>query len=166
MRAYGLSVAKLQKNEVFVFGSNWDGKRGGFHGAGAAGFASFGVSGNRWREFDYDRKPNGWQGKWNVKGVGEGLQAGTEGTSYALPIVTRPGAKRSLTHQQIVENIRKMYVCASANPGLRFLVAGSKMGSQPLCGYTHDEICSMYVEAGPIPSNVFFSDSYAASVSE
>lgn len=160
MRAYGLAVTKLQKDEVFVFGSNL----GGFHGAGAAGFASFGVPGNRWREFGYDRKPNGWQGKWNVKGVKEGLQTGTEGTSYALPTVIRPGAKRSLTRQQIVENIRKMYVCAGMNPGFKFLVAGSKDGSQPLCGYTHDELCGMYVEAGPIPENVFFSDSYAAAV--
>jgi hypothetical protein len=63
----------------------------GFHGSGAAGFASFGESGNVWRKYDYDKKPVGWKGQWNVKGVAEGLQAGTKGRSYALPTVGFPG---------------------------------------------------------------------------
>ena len=153
---YGEAVTELKPNEVFVFGSN----KNGFHGAGAAGFASFGVTGNRWRYFDYDKKPNGWKGKWNVKGQGEGLQEGTEGKSYALPTVTRAGLKRSLTREQIVENIRTMYLVAKFNHRLRFLVAGSVDG-EPLCGYSHQELCSMYLEAGPVPENVVFSGSYS-----
>jgi hypothetical protein len=159
--SYGESVSSLKPNEVFVFGSNWDGKKGGFHGAGAAGFASFGVSGNRWRDYDYANKPDGWKGKWNVKGRGEGMQEGTEGKSYALPTVTRAGAKQSLTRDQIIANIQMMYQVARFNHSLRFLVAGSSAkGGTPLCGYSHEELCEMYREAGVVPENVIFSDSY------
>lgn len=45
-RYYG-NIVKLQENDVFVMGTN----EKGFHGAGAAGYASFGISGNVWRKF-------------------------------------------------------------------------------------------------------------------
>jgi len=159
MDSYGESVTELKPNDVFVFGSNLD----GFSGAGAAGFASFGRPGNIWRQEGYAAKPNGWKGKWNVKGVGEGLQEGREGTSYALPTVTRAGAKRSRTPEQIVISIKKMYATAEQSPDKRFLIAGSTTG-RLLNGYSHDEMVTMYAEAGPIPSNVVFSTSYAVLV--
>jgi len=152
---YGECISELKPNEVMVFGANLS----GFHGAGSAGFASFGVPGNRWREFDYANKPKGWKGKWNVKGQGEGLQEGTEGKSYALPTVWKAGQKRSLSREEIVGNIRRMYACAKAHPQWRFLVAGSTSG-RLLCGYSHEELCAMYRVAGPIPDNVVFSVSY------
>ena len=161
-KSYGEQVAKLEANQVFVFGSNLN---GGFHGAGAAGFASFGVSGNRWREFDYASKPFGWKGKWNVKGIGEGLQEGTEGKSYALPTVLRAGDKCSRTRDEIVASIRKMYDVALKNPELTFLVAGSSAGGkEPLNGYSHKDMCRMYFDAGQIPGNVVFSKSYTEMV--
>ncbi len=70
MKTYKGLITKLESNEVFVFGSNLR----GFHGAGAAGYASFGVPGNSWRKFNYDKKPHNWEGKWNRKGCSEGLQ--------------------------------------------------------------------------------------------
>ena len=162
---YGEFVKDLKPNEVFVFGANWDGKRGGFHGGGSAGYASFGRAGNVWREENYDQKPNGWKGKWNVKGVGEGLQEGTEGKSYALPTVTAPGRRCSLSEEQILENINRMYECAKDHPELRFLVAYSSAGNKPnLCGYTHDTLSGLFKSAGEIPENVIFSDSYTRMI--
>jgi hypothetical protein len=153
---YGEKVTSLGPEEVFVFGGNYS----GFHGAGAAGYASFGEHGNFWRKYGYDKKPDGWRGKWNVKGVSEGLMRGTEGCSYAIPTVTSPGARRSLHRDDIINSIHRMYSTAMRHPSWRFLVAGSAIGSQPLNGYTHDEMAAMYKDAGPIPDNVVFSDSY------
>lgn len=158
-KTYGDTISGLENNEVMVFGSNL----AGFHGAGAAGFASFGVSGNRWREFDYASKPNGWKGKWNVKGCHEGPQEGSEGKSYAIPTVSYAGAKRSILTANIIQSIGKMYAYALEHPELTFLVAGTT-GRQPLNGYTHEDMCIMYVEAGAIPENVIFSDSYSRKI--
>ena len=162
-KSFGEFITKLEPNEVFVFGSNWDAARkwGGFHGAGSAGYASFGRTGNVWREEGYADKPTGWKGKWNVKGVGEGLQEGTEGKSYALPTVTGPGQKRSLSEDQIIENIQRMYECARLHPELEFLVAYSAVGNKPnLCGYAHETLTGLFRSAGEIPGNVTFSGSY------
>ena len=158
-KSYGTLIESLSDNEVMVFGSNLD----GFHGAGAAGYASFGVSGNRWREFDYASKPDGWQGKWNVKGCSEGIQEGTDGKSYAIPTVVSAGLKRSIKVLDIVSSILKMYNYATEHPDLTFLVAGS-IGRQPLNGYTHEDMCLMYIKAGEIPSNVIFSSSYTSKI--
>jgi hypothetical protein len=149
MRHYDGNVTELADNQVFVFGSNLD----GFHGAGSAGFASFNVFGNRWREFEYSSKPNGWKGKWNVKGVGEGFQEGTIGKSYALPTVTKAGMKRSRTPTEIKTSIKKLYDFAEQNPTWEFLVAqDDKMG---LNGYHPHEMCSMF-NAHEIPDNMYF----------
>jgi hypothetical protein len=147
-------ITKLSKNEVFVFGSNLD----GFHGAGSAGYASFGVAGNHWREYRYDEKPAGWCGKWNVKGCAEGFQCGTEACSYALPTVTKAGAKRSLSINQIKLNISKFYDWARSHPQTNFLVAQeNKMG---LNGYTPEEMAEAFSSAA-IPENVIFEEKFA-----
>ena len=147
-------VTKLEHNQVFVFGSNLE----GFHGAGSAGYASFGVPGNRWREFEYDKKPNGWRGKWNVKGIGEGFQGGTEGWSYALPTVKRAGAKRSRKPDEIQGSIKKLYEFANKWVELDFFVAQeNKMG---LNGYGPEEMAEMFM-SHKIPPNVFFEESFA-----
>jgi hypothetical protein len=157
-KTYGEFISTLEPNQVFVFGSNLD----GFHGGGAAGFASFGKHGNIWRDEDYSSKPRGWKGKWNVKGAGNGYQEGTEGRSYALPTVVRAGWKRSLTLDQIIDNIKTMYEFAKQHPVWEFLVAGSEQGNAPLNGYTHEDMARAYVQAGTghIPENVVFSTSY------
>ena len=105
MHPYASYISQLGEGEVFVFGSNLD----GFHGAGSAGYATFNRDGNHWREFDYGSKPDGWKGKWNVKGIGEGFQKGTEGKSYALPTVTRAGARRSRSINEVRGSVSKLY---------------------------------------------------------
>ena len=118
-------------NTVFVFGSNPEGR----HGAGAAKVAreQFGA----------------------IYGQGEGLQ----GNSYAIPTkdlrVKENNSYRSISPQQIVENIKKMYEVAKQNPDKTFKIA-YKPGPK-LNGYTDEELISMFKSAGEIPSNVQFS---------
>ena len=162
-QSYGLKITAIKENQVLVFGSNMQ----GFHGAGAAGFASFGKDeswGNTWKAEGYDKQPPGWKGAYAVKGQGEGLQEGTQGKSYALPTVTKPGAKKSIPREKIVENIKKMYATAIANPELEFLVA-MQADAQGLSGWSGQEFARMYQEVGPIPANVKFSDSMIAAMS-
>jgi len=153
-------VSQLAPNQVFVMTTNLQ----GFHGAGNAGYASFGA-GITWREADYGIKPNGWKGRWNVKGIGEGYQEGTEGRSYALPTVVKAGYVLSLKPSEIVSNICRFYSFAESRMDLEFLVAGSFKG-RLLNGYDHKNMIEMYYDAGPIPSNVLFSKTYADALNK
>lgn len=158
-KTYSGYITHLSDNQVFVFGSN----RQGFHGAGAAGYASFGIAGgNHWRSFDYAKKPNGWIGNWNIKGVAKGFQQGMRGKSYAIPTVDRAGAKRSLTLVEIAENIAEMYAFAKEHPEWEFLVAQeNKMG---LNGYTPVEMAQAF-NAVPIPDNIIFEEGFSKLLS-
>ena len=149
INTYAGDITSLSDTEVFVFGAN----QSGFHGAGSAGYASFGVHGNRWREFDYGNKPKGWMGKWAVKGS-VGAMRGWDGRSYGLVTVTRCGAKRSISGEQMVINIGEMYACARAYPELTFYVAQGSAGG--LNGYSGMEMATFFKLAAPIPENVKF----------
>lgn len=154
IRTYKGLITYLGANQVFVFGSNLQ----GFHGAGSAGYASFNVTGNHWREFGYGSKPNGWKGKWNVKGIGEGFQEGEIGKSYALPTVTRAGAKRSRLPGDIISSIRKLYNFANLHSAWDFLIAQeNKTG---LNGYSAQEMSQMF-SSFSIPNNCLFNEEFA-----
>lgn len=99
------------------------------------------------------------EGKWNVKGQAEGLQTGTIGTSYALPTVTAPGAKRSLNMNQITTNIEKLYDAAKQNADKEFIIAYTDNG-KALNGYTAQEMADMFSHL-PIPSNVVFEKNFS-----
>ena len=149
MKYYESYIRTLAPNEVFVFGSNPQ----GFHGAGAAGFASFGKSGNVWRNEGYELHPVGWLGRWNVKGQGEGFQRGREGASYALPTVSRAGQKRSLKPAEISAGIKRLYEFARQHPEMEFLVAqDAEVG---LNGYSPGEMAKMF-RCEEIPANISF----------
>tara|TARA_R100000231_G_scaffold17882_1_gene18398 strand:+ start:2757 stop:14507 length:11751 start_codon:yes stop_codon:yes gene_type:complete len=159
-KTYKGEITSLDENQVFVFGSNLQ----GFHGAGAAGFATFG-KGKSVDEFrklrsdsNYNKQEDGTKGKWNVKGQAEGLQEGTEGTSYALPTKKTPTAKRSLSETQITENISKLYETARANPDKEFLVAQRTEGG--LSGWTGEQMAEMFLDAGYIPPNMVFEEGF------
>lgn len=128
------------ENTIFVFGSNPEGR----HGAGAAKVAreQFGA----------------------IYSQGEGLQ----GNSYALPTkdlrVTENKGLRSISPEQIIRSIRKMYETARANPDKQFKVAyRNSLEATTLNGYTGSEMIDMFVKAGNIPSNVVFSEEWARS---
>ena len=85
-------ITTLQKNQVFVFGSNL----AGFHGAGAARQA--------FEEFDAEL------------GIGEGLV----GNTYALPTLDRALQKR--TDEDLTRSIQTFFAAALRNPDKQFLL--------------------------------------------
>ena len=145
MKTYSGIITRLADNEVFVFGANLQ----GFHGAGSAGYASFGESGNVWRKHGYDKLPDGTKGHWNVKGK-TGPMQGLHGKSYGLPTVTKCGAKRSLE-----PNFKPLYECCLRNPQWTFYLA--QEGSVGLNGWTPVEMATFMHRAGPIPPNLAVS---------
>lgn len=130
-------ITELKENEIFVFGSNTEGR----HGAGAAKFAveKFGA----------------------IYGKAEGLQ----GQSYAI-ITTDLSLKEIFKNQEkyplnaIYENILRFIEFARRNPNLKFYV--TKIGSF-LAGYSIEEIatqfkrCSNFIQ---IPLNVILPREY------
>lgn len=128
-----------EENTIFVFGSNPEGR----HGAGAAKIARerFGA----------------------IYGQGEGLQ----GNAYALPTkdlrVTENRGLRSISKEQIVKNISKLYEIARQNPNKQFKVAYRNTDKASLNGYTGLEMIDMFMEAGNIPSNVVFSKEWVST---
>ena len=122
-----------EPNTIFVFGSNPEGR----HGAGTAKVAreKFGA----------------------IYGQGEGLQ----GHAYALPTkdlrVKENNGYRSISKEQIIENIKRMYECAKTHPNLDFKIAYRNVIEKSLNGYTGIEMIKMFDEAGNIPENIWFS---------
>ncbi len=122
--------------DVFVFGSNPEGR----HGAGAALVAvkRFGAK----------------------YGCGEGLR----GFSYAIPTkdlrVKENNGYRSIPPQRITESIRKMYEVARRYPDVRFCIAYRNTDRRSLNGYTGYEMIQMFIDAGPIPENVYVSEEW------
>lgn len=125
-----------EPDTIFVFGSNPEGR----HGAGSAKVAvqQFGAK----------------------YGQGEGLQ----GMSYALPTTDlRKRNRPSMTKEEIVDNIRRMYNVARENPRLTFKVAyTNKPDEVTLCGYSGRDMMDMFTNAGAVPDNVMFSSVWAA----
>ena len=133
-KTYSGKVTSLKPNQIFVFGSNPEGR----HGAGAAKYAkdNFGA----------------------IYGQGEGLQ----GQSYALPTkdlrIKTDNSLRSISSEEITNNIRKLYEVAKQNPNKEFLV--SDYSESNLNGYTGQEMADMFIAAGPIPSNIIFNQNF------
>lgn len=146
----GKYISTLEPNQIFVFGSNPEGR----HGAGAAKSAL----------------------KFGAKyGVGRGIQ----GNTYALPtknlkenfyekstgILYKSKGYRSLSVEQIVENIIDLYDYAIQNPDKEFIITyqyntnydGSPIYS--LNGYSTYEIMNMFLLSNP-PDNIVFHSSY------
>lgn len=136
-----------EPNTIFVFGSNPE----GIHGAGAAKVAieQFGA----------------------IYGIGEGLQ----GHAYALPTkdlrVKENNGYRSISKEQIIENIKKLYKCANEHPDLDFKIAYRNVNEKTLNGYTGVEMIEMFDAAGgaiygvygedsDIPENIWFSEEW------
>jgi hypothetical protein len=138
---------ELKENQVFIFGSNGS----GFHGAGGAGLACRGESANTWRLDQWFLKamksPVGSPdriGKWAIFGVARGFQQGREGASYAIQTVTKPGAKRSISLQEIAKQITDLYLFAEKHPELTFLISPIGEG---YAGYTHEEMQDVWDKA-------------------
>ena len=80
------------------------------------------------------------------------------GKAYGIQTVTKPGAKKSLSKEEIIENIKKFYIYANNNPNKTFKIAYRNIGNQiSLNGYSGDDMLKMFIESGNIPNNVYFS---------
>jgi hypothetical protein len=144
MKTYSGYIESLEENQIFVFGSNPEGRHGG--GTARIAYTKYGA----------------------VYGKGRGLQ----GQSYAL--VTKnlsPGFReestgityhshgyRSVLTPQIIENIRELYETARSMPDKEFLVAYTTGFN--LNGYSGEEMASMF-SAIEIPDNVVFNEDLA-----
>lgn len=153
----------ISQNQVFVFGSNLD----GFHGAGAAGLACRGDARNNWREDQWFLKamkspvgsPNriGW---WAVYGIARGFQIGKIGKSYAIPTVTKPGKKRSISILDIGNSLRDLYNFAENRSDLEFLITKIGLG---LAGYSLQEMQDLFKNTQEMfvaPDNIIFPREY------
>ena len=144
-KTYTGRINNLNKNQVFVFGSNPEGR----HGKGAARVAL-----NKYGA---------------IYGQGHGLQ----GNSYAL--VTKNLTKgyydtvtgitylnsglRSIPKKQIINNIKNLYKLARNMKDTDFLIAYTSNGKN-LNGYTNKEIAKLFYESKPIPKNIIFEDKF------
>ena len=138
-------INKLKDNEIFVFGSNPEGR----HGKGTAKLA--------FNKFSA------------IYGQGHGIQ----GKSYGLVtknltinyydkernIIYNKIGKKSISEDQIITNIKFLYKYARKNKNLNFLIAYSSVGNN-LNGYTSIEMAEMFYKAKPIPMNIIFEENF------
>lgn len=144
----GTKINQMTGNNIFVFGSNPEGR----HGLGAAKCAmQFGAR----------------------YGIGRGLQ----GNTYALPtknlkagfievidkaagkyIKYTQAGKRSISKEQITANIKELYTLAVNRPELTFFTVYQN-NSNNLNGYSPNEIVAMF-RSMEIPSNILLHNSF------
>lgn len=150
MNYYSGYINELKDNEIFVFGSNPEGR----HGAGTAKIAKekFGA----------------------VYGVGRGLT----GQCWALPtknlkpnfyekasgITYEKDGFKSISKEQIISNIKDLYDYAEKNQDKRFYIAYTYEGFN-LNGYTGDEMFEMF-NYHNIPNNIIFNDTFEIKFNE
>ena len=129
MRKFYIGNVTPETNTIFVFGSNPEGR----HGAGAAKVArnQFGAI------------------------YGQGLQGNALPTKDLL--VKENRGLRSISKEDIIKSIKKLYETAKQYSDKQFKVAYRNTYSASLNGYTGLEMIDMFLEAGPIPDNIIFS---------
>ena len=132
---YSGHIDKLNENEIFVFGSNTEGR----HGKGAALVA---------RKF----------------GAIYGVSSGPQGRTFAIITKDLTKQRHpSRTEDQIKSEISSLYDYANENPDKRFLVAYSGIGAN-LNAYSNDEMAEMFAFRS-IPSNIVFESEFNKLVS-
>ena len=146
VRTYEGKIESLSDNQVIVFGSNPEGR----HGAGTALTAKnkFGaVYGN-------GRGPQGKAYALVTKNLTKGFTEPSTGITYETE------GKRSVSPEQIKNNIKQLYDYATQNPKKDFLIAYMGIDSSNLNGYSNQELADMF-SAFPIPSNIVFEKQFA-----
>lgn len=136
-KTYKDYITQLKDNQIFVFGSNTQGR----HGKGAALLAR------------------------NKFGAIYGQAEGPQGQSYA--IITKDLTKSvhpSRTKEQIIQQIHGLYEYARNNPDKEFLVAYSGTGTN-LNAYSNKEMAGMF-SSEVIPNNIIFEDKFNSLLDE
>lgn len=144
MNYYSGYINELKENEVFVFGSNPEGR----HGAGTAKIAKEkfgaeygvgrGVTGQCWALPTKNLKPNYFEK--------------ASGITYEID------GFKSISKEQITSNIKDLYDYAKDNSDKTFYIAYTYEGFN-LNGYTGDEMFEMFT-SNEIPSNIVFNDTF------
>jgi len=137
MRTYSGYISNLNPNQIFVFGSNTQGR----HGKGAALLAK------------------------KYFGAIHGMSMGLQGQSYA--IVTKDLTKSehpSIAPEYIITQIKVLYSTAKNMPNHEFLVAYTLNSN--LNGYTPEDMATMFAQAGTIPDNIVFNDQFAKLIKD
>lgn len=141
----GDNITSMTGNNIFVYGANPEFR----NGAGAAKAArAFGA------------KPYG---------SGRGIVGNTFGliTKNLEPGFVEPGTgikyekagERSVSKEQIRENIDELYECARNNPDKKFFIVYKNEGGN-LNGYTPKEMWEMFTEGKQVPENIRFHASF------
>ena len=144
-------IKELQHNEVFVFGSNPEGR----HGAGAAKIAQkFGA------KYGTGRGLMGQSYGLVTKNLKAGFTEKNTGITY------QNEGFRSVSPEQIRDNIKELYECARKHPEKDFLVV-YKYDTWPngtpkksLNGYTSKETIDMFIDGQDVPDNIVFHKSF------
>jgi len=141
MKTYKGLVKNLEENQVFVFGSNPEGR----HGAGAARVAAdhYGA----------------------IMGIGRGHMGQSYGlvTKNLTPNYTEEpsgityikAGERSVSKIQMLVNIIHLYLYARKNPQLEFMIAYTPAPN--LNGYTPFEMAELFLTV-PVPTNIVFNE--------
>lgn len=135
MKTYTGSISYLKENQVFVFGSNPQGRHG--KGSALTALEKFGaVYGQGY----------GWQGK-----------------SYAIVTKELRKDQPAITKEQIIHQIRVLYGLALIMPEIEFLIV-YRANTKNLNGFTSMEMAEMFSCSKMIPENIVFEDEFAKMI--
>ena len=132
MRTYRGKITKLEDSQIFIFGSNTEGR----HGKGSAKFAK------------------------DKCGAIYGKPYGPQGRSYA--IITKDLTKKyhpSISEDVIINQILNLYRYAEQHPDLEFLVPYSS-STINLNSYSSQDMANMF-SCGVIPENIVFEEGFS-----
>ena len=141
-RTYSGLVKELLPNQVFVAGTNPEGR----HGAGAAKAAmAFGA------KYGQGRGHMGQSYGLVTKNLTPNYTEECTGITYKI------AGERSVSKVQIIINITELYLYATKNQHLDFLIGYTL--SPNLNGYTTEEMAEMF-KISTIPDNIVFNDEF------
>ena len=146
---YNGFITDLEKNQIFVFGSNPEGR----HGMGAAKVAmnKFGA------KYGQGRGLMGNSYGLITKNLKSGFR---ENLKDGKHIIYKKSGMRSISPEMLVENIKELYTCARKMKEKQFMIAYTK-GGRNLNGYTNSEMASFFLEASKrIPKNIVFESGF------
>ena len=145
MKYYEGLIGNLKDNEVFVFGSNPEGR----HGAGAAKFALMKFGAKYWN----GRGIQGNAYALVTKNLKKGYVEKSTGKKYDF------SGERSVSLPDIRINIEELYKYATENPEKSFMIA-YQANSKNLNGYSDIEIFNVFNKNIEVPKNIIFNDSF------
>ena len=141
MKFYIGNIESLAENEIFVFGSNPEGR----HGAGIAK-EKFGA------EYGVGRGVTGQCWALPTKNLKANYFEKASGITYKID------GERSISKEQIISNVKDLYDYAEQNKDKKFYIAYTYEGYN-LNGYTGDEMFEMFTYH-KIPDNIIFHESF------